>query len=80
MVGRLLFYLHVMTDIERRKHRRIATTWLSQAAVNRYAPTLDFEATDMIRALYSNCKRGLLHINPQVNIHRKYAGMFSLTA
>src|SRR4051794_24170859 len=55
-----------MTNTEgRRKHRRIATMWLSQKAVDLYTPVLDFEATDMIRALHADSKNGAVHINPQ---------------
>lgn len=57
----------------RRKHRRIATIWLSQKAVDRYTPILDFEATDMIKALYVDSKNGTVNINPQT-----YAGRCSL--
>lgn len=57
----------------RRKHRRIATTWLNQKAVDRYSAVLDFEATDMMRALYADSKNGTAHINPQT-----YAGRCSL--
>ncbi|KAF2868596.1 cytochrome P450 [Massariosphaeria phaeospora] len=55
-----------------RKHRRIATLWLNPKAVDRYAHVLDFEATDMLKALYDNSKKGA-HINPQT-----YAGRCSL--
>ncbi|POS73604.1 hypothetical protein DHEL01_v207996 [Diaporthe helianthi] len=53
-----------------RKHRRIATTWLSQKAIDRYTSVLDREATDMILALYeaSNCGKNL--VNPQPHAGR----------
>ncbi|KAI8931101.1 hypothetical protein NX059_012111 [Plenodomus lindquistii] len=57
----------------RRKHRRIAATWLSQKAVDQYTNVLDFEATDMIKALYKDSNRGIMPINPQT-----YAGRCSL--
>ncbi|KAF2017474.1 cytochrome P450 [Aaosphaeria arxii CBS 175.79] len=56
-----------------RKHRRIANIWLCQKAVDSYTKTLDFEATDMIKALYMDSKGGACHINPQT-----YAGRCSL--
>ncbi|KAF2450909.1 cytochrome P450 [Karstenula rhodostoma CBS 690.94] len=55
-----------------RKHRRIATTWLNQQAVDSYSNVLDFEATDMLHALYTDSQNGR-HINPQT-----YAGRCSL--
>ena len=57
----------------RRKHRRIATTWLNSNAVNGYTNVLDFEAADMIKALFDDCSDGEAHVNPQT-----YAGRCSL--
>lgn len=56
-----------------RKHRRIASGWLSQKAVDRYTPVLDREATDMIVALYDASDGGKRLVNPQ-----PYAGRCSL--
>ncbi|ORX93665.1 cytochrome P450 [Clohesyomyces aquaticus] len=56
-----------------KKHRRIANMWLSHEAVDSYTSILDYEATDMIRALYKDCDNGRAHINPQT-----YAGRCSL--
>ncbi|KAF2006507.1 cytochrome P450 [Amniculicola lignicola CBS 123094] len=56
-----------------RKHRRIAFLWLNPKAVDKYTSVLDFEATDMIRALYVDCNNGTTHVNPQT-----YAGRCSL--
>ncbi|KAJ4292525.1 hypothetical protein N0V90_009188 [Kalmusia sp. IMI 367209] len=56
-----------------RKHRRIATMWLNQQAVESYIRVLDFEATDMLHALYTDSEQGTVHINPQT-----YAGRCSL--
>ena len=57
----------------RRKHRRIANTWLNQQAVDTYTDVLDFEATDMLHALFTDSRNGTAHINPQT-----YAGRCSL--
>ncbi|KAF2713931.1 cytochrome P450 [Pleomassaria siparia CBS 279.74] len=56
-----------------RKHRRIASIWLSQKAVDGYTTVLDFEATEMIRALYAASDQGTVPTNPQT-----YAGRCSL--
>ncbi|KAG8164966.1 hypothetical protein KVR01_005241 [Diaporthe batatas] len=48
-----------------RKHRRIATSWLSHKAVEKYASVLDREATDMLLALYEAGDGGRNHVNPQ---------------
>lgn len=56
-----------------RKHRKIATLWLSQKAVDSYSNVLDYEATDMLQALLTDSKQGTLAINPQT-----YAGRCSL--
>lgn len=50
----------------RRKHRRIATTWLSQRAVDSYSPTLDRESLSLVKALFEESKGGLVPVNPQV--------------
>jgi hypothetical protein len=50
----------------RRQHRRIAFGWLNQRAVDTYTPLFDFEATEMIKALYEESKGGAVPINPQV--------------
>jgi hypothetical protein len=42
----------------RRQHRRIAFGWLNQRAVDTYTPLFDFEATEMIKALYEESKGG----------------------
>ncbi|KAI0475658.1 cytochrome P450 [Xylariaceae sp. FL0804] len=55
------------------KHRRIATGWLNQKAVNGYTEVLDREATDMISALYDECDNGKALVNPQ-----PFAGRCSL--
>lgn len=56
-----------------RKHRRIASGWLSQKAVDQYTPVLDREATDMMVALYEASGGGKNLVNPQ-----PYAGRCSL--
>lgn len=56
-----------------RKHRRIATGWLNQKAVDNYTPVLDHEATDMIMALFNASNNGKNLVNPQ-----PYAGRCSL--
>ncbi|KAL1859820.1 hypothetical protein Daus18300_009410 [Diaporthe australafricana] len=56
-----------------RKHRRIASGWLSQKAVDQYTPVLDREATDMMVALYEASDGGKNLVNPQ-----PYAGRCSL--
>ncbi|KAF9728507.1 hypothetical protein PMIN01_13335 [Paraphaeosphaeria minitans] len=49
-----------------RKHRRIASLWLSRKAVESYTHVLDFEATDMISHLHRDCGNGMADVNPQV--------------
>ncbi|ROV91045.1 hypothetical protein VMCG_09608 [Cytospora schulzeri] len=56
-----------------RKHRRIATGWLNQKAVDSYTPVLDREATDMMIALYEASNNGENLFNPQ-----PFAGRCSL--
>ncbi|PIG79051.1 hypothetical protein AARAC_008044 [Aspergillus arachidicola] len=51
-----------------RKHRRIATTWLSQRAVDFYSPTLDRESS-LIKALFES-QGGLVPVNPQPHAGR----------
>ena len=57
----------------RKKHRRIATTWLQKNAVNSYTHVLDREATDMIKYLWETSKNGNAPVNPQ-----PFAGRCSL--
>jgi hypothetical protein len=54
------------TEFSRRKHRRIASTWLSQKAVDAYSPILDRESRSLIKALYDEGNHGNTPINPQV--------------
>lgn len=56
-----------------RKHRRIASGWLNQKAVDQYTSVLDREATDMIVSLYEASNGGKSLVNPQ-----PYAGRCSL--
>ncbi|CAG8314838.1 unnamed protein product [Penicillium salamii] len=53
-----------------RKHRRIATTWLSQRAVDSYSPTLDRESLSLVKALFEESKGGLVPVNPQPHAGR----------
>jgi cytochrome P450 len=53
-----------------RKHRRIATWWLNQRAVDTYTPILDREAKDLVRTLYEASKGGSVPVNPQVHAGR----------
>ncbi|KAJ6474299.1 cytochrome P450 [Mycena sanguinolenta] len=53
-----------------RKHRRIATGWLNQRAVDSYTSILDLEATVMIKAMYEASKAGTVPINPQPHAGR----------
>ncbi|CAG7923811.1 unnamed protein product [Penicillium olsonii] len=53
-----------------RKHRRIATTWLSQRAVDTYSPTLDRESLSLVKALFEESKGGLVPVNPQPHAGR----------
>lgn len=63
----------------RRKHRRIATGWLSLRAVNSYTPVLDRESIVLVKALYGASKGGLVPVNPQVQyIFMLVASEFSL--
>ncbi|KAF2819440.1 cytochrome P450 [Ophiobolus disseminans] len=48
-----------------RKHRRLSSVWLNQKAVDRYTHVLDFEATDMLKALYADSKNGTVALSPQ---------------
>ena len=52
--------------INRRKHRRIAYTWLNDKAVESYTDVLDREATAMIKAMIEESAGGSLPICPQV--------------
>ena len=51
--------------MNRRTHRRLATTWLNKAAVENYTSVLDYEATVLVQDLYRQSNRGQLPINPQ---------------
>ncbi|MCJ1379691.1 hypothetical protein MMC17_002793 [Xylographa soralifera] len=55
-----------------RKHRRIATGWLNQHAVDSYTAGLDREATELVRDLFQASKGGSVPVNPQVlhTVHR----------
>lgn len=50
----------------RRRHRRIATAWLTVRAVNAYTDVLDREATVLLKALYDESQGGMVPVNPQV--------------
>lgn len=50
-----------------RAHRRIASIWLNQRAVDSYTNVLDFEATVLLKELY---KAGSRPINPQPHAGR----------
>ncbi|KAJ7607948.1 cytochrome P450 [Roridomyces roridus] len=53
-----------------RKHRRIASTWLNQRAVDSYTNILDSEATVLIKAMYQESRGGQVPINPQPHAGR----------
>ncbi|KAJ7651338.1 cytochrome P450 [Roridomyces roridus] len=53
-----------------RKHRRIASTWLNQRAVDSYTNTLDSEATVLIKAMYQESRGGTVPVNPQPHAGR----------
>ncbi|KAL4897159.1 cytochrome P450 [Aspergillus ambiguus] len=53
-----------------RKHRRIATTWLNQRAVDMYSDTLDRESMSLVKALFDESKGGLIPVNPQPHAGR----------
>ncbi|KAJ7146934.1 cytochrome P450 [Mycena epipterygia] len=53
-----------------RKHRRIATVWLNQRAVDSYTPILDREATVLVKAMYLESRAGTVPINPQPHAGR----------
>lgn len=57
----------MLTCYLRRKHRRIASTWLSQKAVDNYSPVLDRESRSLIKAIYDECDGGKRSVNPQVS-------------
>jgi hypothetical protein len=57
----------------RRKHRRIASTWLHQNAVEDYTFVLDREALDMVNCLLIAGQNGSMMVNPQ-----PFAGRCSL--
>jgi hypothetical protein len=50
----------------RRKHRRIAFTWLNQRAVNSYTDILDREATELVKSLFTASDGANKPVNPQV--------------
>jgi hypothetical protein len=50
----------------RRKHRRIAFTWLNQRAVDSYTDVLDREATELVKSLFTASDCGNRPVNPQV--------------
>ncbi len=49
----------------RRKHRRLASMFLTQRAVATYTPGLEHEAKEMIRDLFVRSRAGILPVNPQ---------------
>ncbi|KAF7332959.1 Cytochrome P450 [Mycena venus] len=53
-----------------RKHRRIATNWLNQRAVDSYTPILDREATVLVKSMYQQSHAGAVPINPQPHAGR----------
>ncbi|KAJ7642256.1 cytochrome P450 [Roridomyces roridus] len=53
-----------------RKHRRIASTWLNQRAVDSYTNILDSEATVLIKAMYQESRAGTVPVNPQPHAGR----------
>ncbi|KAF9499951.1 cytochrome P450 [Pleurotus eryngii] len=53
-----------------RKHRRIASAFLVQRAVDGYNHTLDFEATELLKELYRHGQAGAAPINPQPHAGR----------
>jgi hypothetical protein len=59
-----------LTIYYRRKHRRIATAWLNQRAVDSYTLILDQEATVLVKSMYQQSKAGAVPINPQVSLRR----------
>ena len=52
--------------MSRRKHRRIAYTWLNDKAVESYTDVLNREATVMVKAMLEESEGGALPICPQV--------------
>ncbi|KAJ7215712.1 cytochrome P450 [Mycena rebaudengoi] len=66
-------YSHQSAHSRRRKHRRIATVWLNQRAVDSYTPILDREATVLVKAMYQESNAGAVPINPQ-----PHAGLFGI--
>ncbi|KAI0794374.1 cytochrome P450 [Fomes fomentarius] len=53
-----------------RKHRRLASMFLTQHAVARYTPGLEHEAKEMIRDLFARSRAGMLPVNPQRSASR----------
>lgn len=71
--GKLLLALEKVVYIDtpnRRKHRKIASTWLNQRAVDGYTHAMDYEATTLLRELY---RARATPINPQ-----PHAGRYAL--
>lgn len=54
----------------RRKHRKIATTYLAPRAVDEHAHIIDLEATELVRELYIHGKAGAVPVNPQPHAGR----------
>lgn len=54
----------------RRKHRRIAAGFLVQKAVDGYTDVLDYEATVLVRELFTHGQAGNAPINPQPHAGR----------
>lgn len=70
IVGKPLLALEKNKDVNtpnRRKHRRIASIWLNQRAVDGYTHVLDYEATTLLRELY---RARATPINPQPHAGR----------
>lgn len=53
----------------RRKHRRIAFTWLNQRAVDTYSDVLDRESLVLVKAILEESKGGKVAVNPQVSYY-----------
>lgn len=54
----------------RRKHRRIATTYLAPRAVDELTHIIDREATELVRELFVHGKAGMVPVNPQPHAGR----------
>ncbi|PLB50375.1 cytochrome P450 [Aspergillus steynii IBT 23096] len=53
-----------------RKHRRIASTWLNQKAVDSYTETLDRESMSLVKAMFDESQQGKVPVNPQPHAGR----------